>query len=60
MSRTAMLVANILASLLLTVTVILMCAMGIWAINGHHGPTEDDPGWDCRTMGNHQCGPATP
>lgn len=18
---------------------------------------EDDPGWDCRTMGNHICGP---
>ncbi len=21
-------------------------------------PAEVDPGWDCRTMGNHQCGPA--
>ncbi|CAN3132248.1 hypothetical protein ACNUDN_30425 [Mycobacterium sp. smrl_JER01] len=19
---------------------------------------EDQPGWDCRTMGNHECGPA--
>lgn len=20
------------------------------------GPQEDDPGWDCRTMGDHVCG----
>ncbi len=22
------------------------------------GPAEDEPGWDCRTQGNHICGPA--
>jgi hypothetical protein len=23
-------------------------------------PEEDQPGWDCHTMGNHQCGPIDP
>ena len=31
--------------------------VGVVAVFGHH-TAEDDPGWDCRTMGNHQCGPA--
>jgi hypothetical protein len=26
---------------------------------GHTRIEEDDPGWDCHTMGNHVCGPAT-
>jgi hypothetical protein len=25
-----------------------------------HRITEDDPRWDCRTMGNHVCGTALP
>jgi hypothetical protein len=33
-------------------------AQGATAVFGHHAPAEDDPGWDCATMGNHQCGPA--
>ena len=27
------------------------------AINYSVTPEEDQPGWDCRTMGNHVCGP---
>jgi hypothetical protein len=23
-------------------------------------PYEDEPGWNCHTMGNHQCGPVDP
>ncbi|MBX6360058.1 MAG: hypothetical protein IRZ03_08260 [Acidobacterium ailaaui] len=25
-----------------------------------HQPLEDEPGWDCHTMGNRQCGPEDP
>lgn len=25
----------------------------------HHVPNEDEPGWNCHTQGNHQCGPVT-
>lgn len=24
-----------------------------------HQPNEDEPGWDCRTMGNKICGPTS-
>lgn len=34
---------------------------GTWTANADPGPgtaiTEDDPRWDCRTMGDHVCGP---
>lgn len=28
--------------------------------HGAHRITEDDPRWDCRTMGNHTCGAGLP
>jgi len=42
---------------------------GFCAVRGNLNPSvrseqaatiqEDEPGWDCATMGNHQCGPTT-
>lgn len=57
MTRVSATVARFLATVALTVATLLMCAMGIWAIGGGHRELqEDDPGWDCHTMGNRVCG----
>lgn len=37
----------------------LLLALGFTAL-GQQRITEDDPRWDCRTMGNKICGPNAP
>lgn len=38
------------------IVAMMILAHAIGAASAAHGITEDSPGWNCRTMGNHLCG----
>jgi len=41
------------------VPLVALLIAGCAGLNPHR-ITEDDPRWDCHTMGNHVCGPTLP
>lgn len=57
--------ARILAVLLIATALLAGCKTPDQATNTpapsvSHQPLEDQPGWDCHTMGNRHCGPEDP
>lgn len=54
-----------LVALLLALVVVGVCLFGLVAAGADRGResvhcAEDDPCWDCSTMGNRICGPVAP
>jgi hypothetical protein len=57
-----MLARRIALPVILAVSLFGITATAVTAASGHHAPVvqcqEDDPCWDCHSLGNRVCGPA--